>query len=213
VVQKKTKAKKKTAKKAVKQTTKKVAKKAVKQTARQATTLMSRPINVAPKIGDKKMSVHYGGFWIRLVAFFIDRIVLGAIGFALGVVLMPIMMVGGGGTMTMTEGNQMMTAFAGSSALMGMGLGVQLIILIVDVLYFSLLQSSSWQATIGMKVCGIKVVGLDYQRISFLRALGRYAASILSGIILMIGYLMIAFTEKKQGLHDKLAETYVVWKS
>ncbi|WP_085783817.1 RDD family protein [Candidatus Nucleicultrix amoebiphila] len=213
MVQKKTKAKKKTAKKAVKQTTKKVAKKAVKQTARQATTLMSRPINVAPKIGDKKMSVHYGGFWIRLVAFFIDRIVLGAIGFALGVVLMPIMMVGGGGTMTMTEGNQMMTAFAGSSALMGMGLGVQLIILIVDVLYFSLLQSSSWQATIGMKVCGIKVVGLDYQRISFLRALGRYAASILSGIILMIGYLMIAFTEKKQGLHDKLAETYVVWKS
>ncbi|ARN84423.1 hypothetical protein GQ61_02785 [Candidatus Nucleicultrix amoebiphila FS5] len=164
-------------------------------------------------MGDKKMSVHYGGFWIRLVAFFIDRIVLGAIGFALGVVLMPIMMVGGGGTMTMTEGNQMMTAFAGSSALMGMGLGVQLIILIVDVLYFSLLQSSSWQATIGMKVCGIKVVGLDYQRISFLRALGRYAASILSGIILMIGYLMIAFTEKKQGLHDKLAETYVVWKS
>jgi uncharacterized RDD family membrane protein YckC len=49
-------------------------------------------------------------------------------------------------------------------------------------------------------------------RISFGRANGRYWAKILSAVILMIGYLMAAFTERKQALHDILAETLVVVK-
>ena len=32
----------------------------------------------------------------------------------------------------------------------------------------------------------------------------------VSGVLLMIGYLMVAFTERKQGLHDKIAGTLVV---
>ena len=49
------------------------------------------------------------------------------------------------------------------------------------------------------------------QRISFGKATGRYFGQILSGMICFIGYIMVAFTEKKQGLHDMLAGTLVVW--
>ncbi len=57
---------------------------------------------------------------------------------------------------------------------------------------------------------GIKVTDYDGQRISFLRATGRFFGKYLSAILLMIGFLMIAFTARKQGLHDILARTLVV---
>ena len=59
----------------------------------------------------------------------------------------------------------------------------------------------------------IIVTDLHGNRVSFGRATGRYFAKIISSIILFIGYLMIAFTEKKQGLHDIIAETLVEVKS
>ena len=76
--------------------------------------------------------------------------------------------------------------------------------------YFAGMESSERQATIGKSAMGIIVVGLDGQRISFLRATGRYFAKILSALILMIGYIMAAFTARKQALHDMLASTLVV---
>ena len=76
-------------------------------------------------------------------------------------------------------------------------------------LYFAVLESSSWQGTPGKKAFGMGVTDLDGNRISFGRATGRYFAKIISGIILGIGFLMVAFTERKQGLHDMLAGTLV----
>lgn len=46
--------------------------------------------------------------------------------------------------------------------------------------------------------------------VTFGRATGRYFGKILSGAILMIGYIMAAFTERKQALHDMMAGTLVV---
>jgi uncharacterized RDD family membrane protein YckC len=76
--------------------------------------------------------------------------------------------------------------------------------------YFAGMESSERQATIGKGAMGIVVVGYDGQRISFLRATGRYFAKILSALILMIGYIMAAFTARKQALHDMLASTLVI---
>ncbi len=76
--------------------------------------------------------------------------------------------------------------------------------------YFTLLESSRLQATFGKLLLGIKVVDLSGKRISFARATGRFFAKILSGQILLIGYLLAAFTERKQTLHDLLAGTLVV---
>jgi uncharacterized RDD family membrane protein YckC len=57
---------------------------------------------------------------------------------------------------------------------------------------------------------GIYVTGLDGQRISFLRATGRYLAKFLSALILFIGFIMAAFTARKQALHDMIAGTLVL---
>lgn len=57
---------------------------------------------------------------------------------------------------------------------------------------------------------GLKVTDENGARIGFGKANGRYWSKILSALILFIGFVMVAFTEKKQGLHDKIAGTLVV---
>ena len=77
-------------------------------------------------------------------------------------------------------------------------------------LYYSLLESSDKQGTLGKVVLGLKVVDYNNQRISFARATGRYFSKFISAAILMIGFIMVAFTPKKQGLHDMIAGTLVI---
>jgi uncharacterized RDD family membrane protein YckC len=77
-------------------------------------------------------------------------------------------------------------------------------------LYEALLTSSSWQGTIGKRVLRLKVVDEAGQRIGFGRATGRFFGKILSSMFFCIGFLMIAFTERKCGLHDMIAGTVVV---
>jgi len=81
---------------------------------------------------------------------------------------------------------------------------------IVGWLYFALMESSARQATLGKSLLGLAVTDTSGRRISFLRATGRHFAKILSAIILFIGFIMVAFDARKQGLHDKLADTLVV---
>jgi uncharacterized RDD family membrane protein YckC/Tfp pilus assembly protein PilE len=78
------------------------------------------------------------------------------------------------------------------------------------VLYYPLMESSPWQGTVGKVAMDLKVVSLEGERIGFFRALWRLFGSLISGIILNIGFLMAAFTEKRQALHDMLAATLVV---
>lgn len=84
------------------------------------------------------------------------------------------------------------------------------IFLLIRWLYFAIMESSSYQATFGKQLLEIKVTDMDGNRISFWRATLRYFAKILSGMIFYLGYLMIGFTEKKQGLHDMIAGTLVI---
>lgn len=82
--------------------------------------------------------------------------------------------------------------------------------ILVQFLYFTIMESSERQATLGKTLLGIYVVNKDGGRISYGQAVGRYLSKILSGLLLCIGYLMALFTEKKQALHDLIASTYVV---
>jgi uncharacterized RDD family membrane protein YckC len=77
-------------------------------------------------------------------------------------------------------------------------------------LYNALMESSSKQATLGKMALGVVVVSLDGKRISFARATGRFFSKFFLSSILMIGYILAAFTEKKQALHDIIAGTLVV---
>jgi uncharacterized RDD family membrane protein YckC len=77
-------------------------------------------------------------------------------------------------------------------------------------LYYSLQESGPNQATIGKKEVGLKVVNMEGERISFGQATGRHFAKFLSALIIFIGYLMMIWDEKKQTLHDKMANTLVI---
>lgn len=80
-------------------------------------------------------------------------------------------------------------------------------------IYMAGMESSGYQATLGKLAVGIKVTDLKGQRISFARAVGRYFAHIASGLTFGFGYVMAAFTQRRQALHDKMAGTLVVDKS
>ena len=77
-------------------------------------------------------------------------------------------------------------------------------------LYEAFMMSSEWQATVGKRVMSIIVTDPAGGRISFARATGRHFAKYLSAFLLGIGFVMAAFTSKKQALHDIIAETLVV---
>lgn len=81
---------------------------------------------------------------------------------------------------------------------------------VIGWLYFALLESSASQATLGKRLIGIKVTDLDGNKIGFGKATVRYFAKIISGLILGIGFLMAAFTQRKQALHDMIAGTLVI---
>ena len=112
--------------------------------------------------------------------------------------------------------------FGGMSLLSGMGSGLPhagivlfgggitaVLVIAGGWLYEAFLESSSYQATQGKMIFGMKVTDLEGNRISFERATGRHFAKIVSGMILCIGFIMVGFTERKQGLHDMLAGTLV----
>ena len=85
----------------------------------------------------------------------------------------------------------------------------QLVNFVFGWLYFAICESGLGGSP-GKLVLGLKVTDERGDNISFLNATGRYFAKFISGILLCIGYLMIAFDGRKQGLHDKLAGTFVV---
>jgi uncharacterized RDD family membrane protein YckC len=133
--------------------------------------------------------VAYGGFWIRLVAYIIDAILLGLVGTAVAAVL----------GVSLWEPD-----------LEKYDPTINLVSFVIGWLYFALLESSERGATVGKMAMGLRVVTSDGQRLSFLNATGRYFAKIISAIILCIGFIMIGFTDKKRGLHDMIAGTLVI---
>ncbi len=152
----------------------------------------------------------YAGFWKRVGAYIIDYIVLLIPGKLIGMTF-------GGAAATAALEEAQKTA-AGDPQVMFAALDVYvqtawpaLLLSTVFVwLYFALLESSVWQGTVGKLVLGIRVTDLHGERISVPRALARYVAKFLSVIILGIGFLMVAWTQRKQGLHDMLASTLVL---
>jgi uncharacterized RDD family membrane protein YckC len=78
-------------------------------------------------------------------------------------------------------------------------------------LYYALCESSSWQATPGKRLLGLRVCDLNGRPISFVRASGRFMGRIVTGIVPFgIGYLMAGLTARKQALHDMIAGCLVL---
>ncbi len=144
----------------------------------------------------------YAGFWLRFVAYIIDAAILNVVfGVILGIFMVPMGIASVG-----RDPEQIVAAMAPFLVLLF------LISTAGQWIYFAWMESSTWQATLGKKALGLEVTDLWGRRIPFGRATARFFGKIISSFILLIGFIMAGFTEKKQALHDIIAGTLVLRK-
>lgn len=155
-----------------------------------------QPPSVMPVAGP-----HYGGFWIRVVAALVD--------FVLPLVaLLPMrMLLGSMLTILSLHADMPMHELFVLRRAVRIGAGTLLIFA-----YRTVMESSSFQATLGKLAVGLKITDERGHRISFGRAAGRYFAKWVSVATLGLGFAMAGFDEQKQALHDRIAGTLVMYR-
>lgn len=148
----------------------------------------------------------YASFGKRFGAILIDGLIIGVASSILMGTVVALFFAGSGADL-------IGGAAPSETAIIGMVMsyfGFLFAMLIGSWLYFALQESSEKMATIGKRAMGIVVTDMDGNRISFARASGRYFGKMISGSIMYVGYIMAAFTEKKQALHDIIANCLVM---
>lgn len=134
---------------------------------------------------ESAVALQPAGFWLRVVAFIVD--------YALLLILGGAMMMG--------------AASAGGEEMVGLA---YLLWVLLSFLYWPVLESTPRRATVGKGLLGLVVADVDGGRLSFVRSLLRNLAKIISSIPFGIGFLMAAFTSRKQALHDLITKAVVL---
>ncbi len=157
-----------------------------------------------PQLNNPISNLTLAGAGSRLVAAIIDWLI---IGIPLAIVQTMIF-----GSMFLTLDPENMDESSGifSAFLAGGYILFNLFSIVVSWGYFAYFESSVKQATFGKQAMNIKVVSDTGQRLTFMNALGRVAAKVLSSLICCIGYFLILFRKDEKALHDLLANTFVV---
>lgn len=168
----------------------------------------------AAPVGVQTATGSYAGFWLRVAAAFIDGIII-------SIPIVPFFLI-----MLFPVFSQMQNP----QALQDPNLVTQLIlpkvfllllvVAVVSWIYWAYLESSSWQATCGKKVLGLYVTDLDGNRCSFGRTSGRFFAGrgigsipYVGGMYFFVDCLCVAFTGRKQAIHDIISGCLVMRKS
>lgn len=134
----------------------------------------------------------FAGFWLRAAAFVIDGVLLSVVFSIVEGILANLLGVFSGDDVWLSW------LFLGSSGL------------VLTWLWYAAFESSDWQATPGKKLLRLKVTTLQGEKVSFVRALGRQVGKVVSNFLLGLGYVLAAFTRRKQALHDLFANTLVL---
>lgn len=138
----------------------------------------------------------YAGFWIRVGAKIIDSLILYA-------VQLPLQIVSTMFVQPKSE-KEALAVLLPAVIVMFLSMAIQFGYYIFFV--------GKYGATPGKMVCKIKIVRSNGDPLSYGRATGRLFAEMLSGLILGIGYLMVAFDDEKRALHDRICDTRVIYK-
>ncbi len=151
--------------------------------------------------------VVHAGLWRRVASSIIDSLVTAVLSYAL---LIPLVLLFG-----LSLGSLAQSELASTGVSVGFLVAQYSISIGVPALYFGWMQSSSSMASLGKMAVGIKVVRSNGERLSFWRSFLRYIAMVLfaavtCGLGMLISGLMVAFTERKQGVHDMICDTLVV---
>ena len=130
------------------------------------------------------------GFWVRLLAWLIDTVVL--VGFQLLL-------------LTLMPGVSVESYYSDES----LWTWTDTIMVVVGAAYYTF-GVSVYSTTVGKRTLGLYVLRRNGTKVSGLRAFGRHVATGLSALLLFAGYLMIAISSDKRGLHDHICDTVVV---
>ena len=160
----------------------------------------------------------YAGFWIRFAAYLLDGFILGfALAFLAAVLIIVVGIILGLMGIKPAEffsSQQVQVQGQANPMVVVAILITELIFFVAEILvfwlYFAKLESGPAQATFGKRILGLRVTDMTGQRISFGHASGRTFAKIISALPMDIGFIMAAFTERKQALHDMIAGTLVI---
>lgn len=137
----------------------------------------------------------YAGLWVRFLAALLDILVLCA-----SIILLALLIgwaIAYSGIDSVLQNQVAVTAFYGLLACM-------------SVAYFILMESGNEGATIGKRWMNIKVLDENGNRVTRFQALGRFVSLLFTYLPFCIGFLIQPLTERKQTLHDLLANTVVV---
>jgi uncharacterized RDD family membrane protein YckC len=144
----------------------------------------------------------YAGFWLRFAAVIIDGILLGVVGFVVNFAI------GLERPMFAARPGMGNPAFNIGLILSGTAVGI-----VLEWLYYALMETSKFQGTLGKMALGLIVTDLNGQPINFGRATGRNFGKLISRYFtLYIGFMMAGWTQQKQALHDMMAGCLVLRK-
>ena len=144
----------------------------------------------APPAPVMKTEVAFAGFWRRVLAYLIDATLLFGVDFAIYM----------GAQVVAGNNAQALANVAGVCAAIGWA-------------YYVVLESSPARGTLGKLALGLYVADTHGDPISFLRAVARNFLKVFSTLVCFVGWVMPAFTPRKQALHDLMAGTLVLRKS
>lgn len=154
------------------------------------------------RMGQKKPA----GFWMRFLATLIDGIFMSVLTWIIGILIND------------TTTDQLQQSYYQSPGSVGASfeyvmspseITANLIYVIVFIIIFTATQ---YKGSPGKLICRIQVVNPDMSKISIGKSIGRYFSYILSGIILLVGFMMAGWNKEKKALHDMICNTRVVYK-
>jgi uncharacterized RDD family membrane protein YckC len=156
----------------------------------------------SPKGVDLLLAIK-AGFWVRLVAYLLDQFLVSVLAVTLWLLALVILSYKG----ILEAGGDLFNMSLGSwlaySAALFYGR------LLLEEVYYTFFHGYNGQ-TVGKFIMNLKVVTTTGEQLGYGRAFKRWLGYFASGLIFGIGYLMVAFTKNKQGLHDKIADTFVI---
>ena len=143
----------------------------------------------------------YAGFWKRFAAAWIDYLVTHVVStiFAILYVFLYLLPI------AESSGTQALIDTTTDAQILWVVMGQ-----VITWIYYAIFEASNKQGTLGKLAVGIKVTDLHGNRIGLGRASGRYFDKFISATIIFVGYIMVTFTKRKQGLHDMLAGCLVI---
>ncbi len=150
-------------------------------------------------------SVRFAGFWIRLLALFLDYLTISAVTWPLTIAFFAFLGIG-------NMPNNQAADPAAVLLIFGRAGVFSLVLFILQAAYQGWFLAKRG-GTPGKLILGLRVMRSDGGGLTFWRGIGRYFAFTLSTLILYIGCIMAAFDDEKRALHDRICDTRVIYKN